>query len=513
MTIPPFDTTKPMRKAMRFVLGLAFVMLLPVAGFAQTTVSPVGGAGPPEFPGLETIRSADLMQTVDFLASRPLAGRLAGSPGFMKAAHEMARRFRALGLEPSGEDGFYQSLKIEYEEITEARLAIVRADGVTHVLRLGPDFTCRGFTGSGHFAAPVVFAGYGLSTPEKGYDDYAGIDARGKVVLTFKAPPPFRLDTLGWGDSTLPRPKGRAAAAHGARGLLIVAQGDPEGLTKPIGSVLEGPGPEDQGFPRLMVDVPVAQEMLAGSGLELAALKAGIDSTKSPHSLDLPVSVRVEVRARYRPEQPSVNVVGILTGADPALRDQYLVVGAHLDHVGSQAHLLFPGANDNASGVGAVMAIAEAFARGGARPGRSVIFALFSSEESGLNGAKRFVVHPPVPLGKIVAYINLDCVAVGDSIQLGSGKTSPKLWDLARDLDARGARRTVAATWGGGGADATPFAEKGIPTLYFASRPSYAHLHQPGDTPDTLNPRLYETLVRLAYQVAWKVAQGEYAGE
>jgi hypothetical protein len=498
---------------MRLVLVTAFVMLFPAAGFVRPAASSAGSAGPREFPGLETIGSAELMKTVDFLASPPLAGRLAGGPGYMKAAHEMARRFRALGLQPGGEDSFFQNLEVEYEEITAAHLGLVRPDGSTRDLRLGPDFTCRGFTGSGRFTAPVVFAGYGVSTPEKGYDDYAGIDARGKVVLTFKAPPPFRLDSLGWGDSTLPRPKGRIAAAHGARGLLIVAQGDPEGLTKPIGSVLEGPGPEDEGFPRLMVDVPVAQEMLAGSGRELAGLKAGIDSTRSPHSLDLPVSVQVDVRARYRAKQPSVNVVGILPGTDPALRDQYLVIGAHLDHVGSQAHLRFPGANDNASGVGAVIAIAEAFARGGVRPRRSVIFALFSSEESGLNGAKRFVERPPVPLGKIVACLNLDCVAVGDSIQLGSGKTSPKLWGLARDLDARGARRTVEATWGGGGADATPFAEKGIPTLYFASRPSYTHLHQPGDTPDTLNPRLYETLARLAYQVAWKVAQGEYAGE
>jgi Zn-dependent M28 family amino/carboxypeptidase len=159
------------------------------------------------------------------------------------------------------------------------------------------------------------------------------------------------------------------------------------------------------------------------------------------------------------------------------------------------------------------MALARAFASGGGRPKRSVVFVLLSSEESGLDGAKRFVEHPPVPLGKIVAYLNLDCIAVGDSIQLGSGKTSPKLWQLARDLDARGARLTVAETWGGGGADATPFAERGIPTLYFASRFSYTHLHQPGDMPGTLNPRLYEALTRLVCRTAWKVAEGGYSGE
>jgi Zn-dependent M28 family amino/carboxypeptidase len=261
------------------------------------------------------------------------------------------------------------------------------------------------------------------------------------------------------------------------------------------------------------VDVPVAQEMLAAMGPRLADLKAAIDSTRQPQSRELGLQVRVDVMARYHERQPSANVVGVLEGADPELRDQYLVIGAHLDHVGSQGGIYFPGANDNASGAAAVMAIAEAFARGGARPRRSIIFTLLSSEESGLQGATHFVEHPPVPLGKIVAYFNLDCIGHGDSIQVGSGKTSPKLWRLARELDAGGARLTVEETWGGGGADATPFAEKKIPTLYFASRFSYTHLHQPGDTPATLNPRLYEALARLVYRTAWKVAEGGYSGE
>ena len=171
----------------------------------------------------------------------------------------------------------------------------------------------------------------------------------------------------------------------------------------------------------------------------------------------------MSVRARYEEHRPSVNVVGVLEGSDPDLRGQVVVVGAHLDHVGEQAGLLFPGANDNASGAAAVLSMADAFARGGVRPRRTVVFALFSSEESGLFGAKRYVERPAVPLERTVAMLNLDCIGVGDSIQLGSGKTSPKLWQLARDLDARGARLSVADTWGGGGADATPFAERRRP--------------------------------------------------
>ncbi len=466
-----------------------------------------------DFPGQETIRAADLMETVGFLASPRMQGRLAGGPGYWLAARAMADRFRRAGLEPGGDDGFFQRMDVEYEEIRDARLEIVWPDGGTRALRLGPDFTCRGFTGSGDFTAPVVFAGYGLSEPGAGYDDYAGLDARGKVALAFKAAPPFKVDTLGWDERAMPRPRGHTAAAHGARALVIAAVADPERLTMPIGSVLEGSGPEDERFPRLMVSVPVAQELMGAGAPDLDALKAAIDSTRSPASRPCPASLRLVVKGRYEAKRPSANVVAVLRGSDPALRDQYVVVGAHLDHVGEQAGLLFPGANDNASGSAAVLAVARACAAAGARPKRSLVFVLFSSEESGLDGAKRFVERPPVPLEKVVAMLNLDCVGVGDSIQIGSGKTSPRLWRLARDLDAAGARLTVEPTWGGGGADATPFAEKGIPTLYFASRFSYAHIHQPGDTPATLNPPLYEALTRLAYRTAWAAAQGDYAGE
>jgi hypothetical protein len=489
--------------------------LFVLAGLATLAASAARAAGPvaADFPGLESIRAAGLMKTVEYLASPGLAGRLAGSPGYWTAARELAGRFRRMGLKPGAGRAFFQPLEIEYDEIGACRLALVMPDGTMRELRHGPDFTARGLTGAGDFTAPVVFAGYGLSSPEKGYDDYAGLDARGSVVLAFKEPPPFKPDSLGWGAATLPRPKGRTAAAHGARGLLLVSVPNQEHPQKPIGSTLEGAGPQDERFPRLQVDVPVAQDMVRAAGLDLGALQAAIDTTKQPRSQALGLSARLAVEARYFAKQPSVNVVARLDGADPALRDQFLVIGAHLDHVGRQGGIYFPGANDNASGAAAVMAVAEAFARGGPAPKRSVLFVLFSSEESGLDGSKRFVEHPPVPLERIVAYFNLDCVGHGDSIQVGSGKTSPKLWRLARDLDARGARLTVEETWGGGGADAAPFAERKIPTIYFASKFSYTHLHLPSDLPATLNPPLYEALARLVYRTAWTVAEGGYSGE
>jgi hypothetical protein len=486
-----------------------FFAVLLLASAALAAELPVPSA---EFPGLETIQRTDLMKTVEYLASPRLQGRLAGGPGYMQAAREMARRFRGLGLTPGGEDGFFQTLSVEYNEIDVCDLELIRPDGSTRSLALGSDFDCRGLTGSGEFTAPVVFVGYGLSQPEKGYDDYAGIDARGKIVLALKDAPPFKPDTTGWGESTLPRPKGHVAAAHGALAMLLVSPPNRAHPQKPIGSMLEGEGEQDERFPSLQVDIPVAEELVLATGLKLGDLQARIDSTRAPHSCGLAATARVHVKAGYRPKQPSVNVVGVLRGSDPGLAGEYLVVGAHLDHVGSQAHdIYFPGANDNASGAAAVLAVAGAFARGGARPKRSLIFALFTSEEAGLYGARHFVAHPPAPKESLVAYINLDCVGHGDSIEVGGGKTSPRLWQLVRDLDERGARLMVEATWPGGGADAAPFAEAGIPTLYFASKPSYTYLHLPSDTPATLNPPLLEAIARLVYRAAWRMAQDGYS--
>ncbi|HPF71863.1 MAG TPA: M28 family peptidase, partial [Candidatus Krumholzibacteria bacterium] len=241
-----------------------------------------------------------------------------------------------------------------------------------------------------------------------------------------------------------------------------------------------------------------------------------IDDARAPASRPLAGGAAVAVDADYTAAADTWNVVGVLRGTDPALRDEALVIGGHLDHVGRQGAVTWPGANDNASGAAAVMSLARAFAAeaaAGRPPRRTVVFVLFAGEEQGLVGAKFHAAHPVVPLAKTAAMVNLDCVAHGDSIQVGGGQSQPVLWALARDLDAAHARLSVADTWRGGGADAAPFWDEGVPTLYFASKFSYTHLHQVTDAPETLNPRLYEELVRLAWRTAAQVADGGYVRE
>jgi hypothetical protein len=479
------------------------------------TVCNVFSQSESDVPGLKLISKNSLMKTVNFLASKELAGRLSGSDGFNKAAYYMANEFKSAGLRPLGDNGYFQNLNVEYNEILPPVILNLVKDGkTTKKYKLGKDFVCRGFTGSGKFVAPVVFCGYGISNPEVGYDDYAGIDVKGKVVLCFKYNPAWKLkDTINWGEN-LPRQKSFVAAEHGAIGILFVSTPNDKNPQKTILSILHGEGIQDEEFPELHIDIPAADEFLSGSRFTLSDLQSEIDLTKKPFSLQLKTSAEIEVHAKYTKEQPTMNIIGLLPGSDEKLKDEYLVIGAHLDHVGSQGNEIYaPGANDNASGSAAVLEIAKALVKGKVYPKRSVIFVLFASEEIGLAGSKYFVEHSPVPLDKIEAMINMDCVGYGDSIQVGNGKSAPNLWNIAKEKDSIYTKMMVKNTWSGGGADATSFHQKGVPCAYFVTTNSYEHLHYITDTPETLNKSLFEKITKLVYLTAYNIANGNYERE
>ena len=474
----------------------------------------VSVSAPAETDQVPLLTADRLLEEVRFLASPECAGRLPGTPGYDRAAAYAAEVFAGLGLEPGGQDGWYQPLPMECNVIEECAVELIGADGGRDALVPGVDYSCRGFTGSGSVEAKVVFVGYGLSLPERGYDDYAGLDVKGKVVLAFKQAPSWRLpDGEGWDHMDLPRPKAQAARDHGAAALLLVSRPNDPMPQPVIASVLHGNGNHVPDLPAVQVSVAAAAVLCRDGLAGLMDLQAEIDKTRAPASRVLAGSARVEVTARYRPEVQVPNVVAILRGSDPQLKDECLIVGGHLDHVGRQGDVFWPGANDNASGAVGVLGVARAFAAAGTPPRRTVVFVLFAGEEQGLHGANFHADHPVLPLARTVAMFNLDCIAFGDSIQIGGGQSQPDLWRLARDIDAKHARLSVSGTWGGGGADASPFFNAGVPTLYFVSRYSYTYLHQVGDTPETLNPGLFREIVKLVYRTASEVAGGGYQRE
>ena len=461
---------------------------------------------------LESINSKSLMQNVKILCSDEFDGRLPGSEGYNKATQFAAEKFYELGLWYAGDEQYFHYLNVEYNKIESPASfkTIVDDDTVNGVI--GKDFVLRGFTGSNSFTLPVVFCGYGISRPDLHYDDYAGINVKNKIVMVFKQNPKWKNDDKDWG-TNYPREKSLVAKKHGAKGILFISLPNNVKPQPLIASVMHGEGEQPVDFPQLHISFDAANTLLSKTGFSISDCQTKIDEKKKPLSINLTTKAHIEVNASYEKNARTMNVIAMIEGSDPKLKEEYVIIGAHLDHVGSQAGLLFPGANDNASGSAGVLEIAKAFVKDSLQPKCSVIFVLFASEEQGLNGAKHFVESWQHRYDKIIAMLNLDCIGYGDSIQVGNGKSSPGLWNIINELDKGNFNLMVEDTWSGGGADLTPFYEKGIPGLYFVSKYSYDHLHLPTDTPETLNPSLYEKLVKLAYLTAREIADGSYERE
>jgi hypothetical protein len=466
-----------------------------------------------EYIGVERIKSENLLKTVKYLSSPELAGRLGGSEGYYKAAEFIANEFKSLGLKPIGDEGYFQNFKVEYNDIIgPCNFGLADESGTVKKYSLGNDYVCRGFTGSGKFTSEVVFAGYGFSSPDNNFDEYNDIDVNGKIVMMFKQVPSWKMNEERWNESL--RYRANIAYKKGAVGIIFVSKPNDKNPQKPIGSVMDGEGEQLENFPMIHADISVANEILSSSGKELKSLQTEIDDSKKPVSFNTNQKVMLEVNAKYDKERRTMNVAGLLEGSDANLKNEYLIIGAHLDHAGSQAgEIYFPGANDNASGSASVLEMARAFVNSGVKPKRSILFILFSNEESGLNGAKYYTEYPLVPVEKTVAMFNNDCVGHGDSIQIGNGNSAPNLWKITRSLDSNFTKSMVMRTWNGGGADAEPFHKKGIPCLYFVTYFSYTHLHLRSDKVETLNPVIFEKICKLGYMSAFEVAMGNYKRE
>lgn len=482
-------------------ITISLVVLTLLSGYSQQVES-----------GLNSISNEDLMEVVSLLCSREFDGRLSGSEGYNKAVNFVAKRFAKLGLEPAGEKGYFQYLNVEYNKIdTPAVFNLINENGI-QAYRLGEDYVFRGFTGMADVVLPVAFCGYGISRPDIGFDEYENINVTDKIVIVFKQNPQWKINDTEWGNNS-PREKSRVAFEHGAKGILFVSSPNDRWSQFLIGSVAHGDGEQIEDFPQLHISPKAANDFISTSGYVIEECQERIDRKQKPLSFLTGKKAEIKVNTTYVKNAKTMNLVGMIEGNDSELKDEHLIIGAHLDHVGSQTGLLFPGANDNASGSAGVLEIAEAFQSSDLKPKRSILFVLFASEEQGLYGAEHFMENLNINPEKVTAMFNLDCVGYGDSIQIGNGKSSPELWGIINKIDEENSNLMVSETWGGGGADATPFHKIGIPCLYFVSKYSYDHIHQPTDTPETLNPTVFENIVKLAYLTARKVADGNYKRE
>ncbi len=390
-------------------------------------------------------------------------------------------------------------------------------------LRLHRDFEPMTFSDTGDVeAARVVFAGYGITTPEHEYDDYAGIDVEGKAVLVMRHTPREN------GDGPFDPRRGHAtfvakvvnAKAHGAAAVLVVTDpvnhpGDPKGLVK-FGQDL---GADDLAIPVVHLKQAVVEQLLSEGVAKLPALQENIDKNLEPVSFEL-TGVRVRLRTDVQRERRVVkNVLGYLPAgassnpANPSNNDELLVIGAHYDHLGfggrhSTARgggekRIHNGADDNASGTAGILELARVLAGEREDLNRGVLFAAFAGEELGLLGSRYHTRHPTYPLERTVAMLNLDMIGRlrEGKLYVGGVGTSPV---FQSKLDELGTEEDLALSFnfsGYGSSDHTSFTMEGVPSLFFFTG-LHRDYHKPSDDWDDINASGAERVLRLAYQMA-----------
>jgi hypothetical protein len=432
-------------------------------------------------------RGADgAMAHVRYLSDDRLEGRAVGTDGARCAASYIADQFRAIGLDPAGTEGnYFQPFPIR----KGAELGADNALGIdAAAFALGSDWQPLGFSGSTTLEGTLIFGGHGLSSPGNAEDRFARLDISGRVVV------------LEWGDPDAPHGaslrgdphfKATVAAGRGAAGVIVLA---PEGMALPS---LEAETRNALSLPVVLV-----------AGTRSADVRAAAED-----------GGRVVLRTDVRETRVDArNVAAVLPGTDPDLRDEYVIVGAHFDHLGlggegslaPDAREVHNGADDNASGTAAVIETARALAEG-PRPARSVLFLAFTGEERGLWGSAHFVAEPTIDLASAVAMLNLDMVGRvnGDAVTVFGFGTAAE-WDEIVDAANAGLDTPLAiakAPDGYGPSDHSSFYAEGIPVLHFFSN-THEDYHRPSDDWQKINQNGLERVAELTTAIARRLGSG-----
>ena len=448
------------------------------------------------------IQAHELYDLCKVMASREFAGRMTGHEGYARAARWAAGKFQEWGLRPlDAKNGFLQPYPSPYSVLESAVLtaelpAAPGNPGSAQRLEAGlnKDFLPLVFSDSGQrLGAGLVFCGWGISAPEIGYDDYAGIDARGKFVICFRGTPD--PDDRRYQAHDEHRSRMQTAKDKGALGIVYIYD---ELQINPNGDVIRG-------FTPLMISTAFADKLLAAADLSCSRLKKDLLTYRRPLSFGLAARFDYSVRSRVDDAGTGYNVAGWVEGSDPGLRREVVVVGAHFDGCGEHMGLLFPGANDNASGSGVVLAAARAAAALRVKPRRSLLFVLFGGEEKGLQGSNWFVGHLPSAFDRVAAMFNLDMEGEGDRAGVAVSAVPETL--KAAILRADEGSQTLAATRvlnppGVRGSDFAPFYLQGVPCASFWSNGPHIEYHTVGDTIYRLNPDILADICRLAFRAA-----------
>jgi hypothetical protein len=468
----------------------------------------------------QSIGSADATRYLDDIKSLPepaMEGRGDGNKGLTRAASMLERRYRQLGLQPAGTHSYLQPFTV----ITGAKLKLhnrltVENGTQKENLKLDQDFVPFSFSSSGSVSAPVVFAGYGASADEFGYDDYAGIDVKDKIVVVLRYEPAGFADKSG--NTGLTRhaqliTKAINARNHGAKAVVLLngklGDGEEDLLTR-FGSVS---GPENTGIVLVQVKNAVADSWFRASAKSLPDVQGQINHSSKPQSFAFSEQLHISINVDIETTRAKVsNVLAYL----PGKTDEYVIIGAHYDHLGrgnydslapSQIGQIHPGADDNASGTAGVLELARLFAPLRGQLQRGILFASFAGEELGLLGSAHWVQVPTLPLGKAVAMLNMDMIGriKDEKVYIGGVGTGSTLKPALDQAQAKSNFKIEYSQGGYAASDHTSFVTKKIPVLFFFSG-LHSDYHKPSDTWDKINPQAAARLVDVVGSTGLQLA-------
>ncbi len=457
---------------------------------------------------MHSITSEELFEYVRIQCDEKYQGRLTGTPEYQACAEWLAGKFNEWGLTPAGDNGtWFQWYNIPYTLVLpdcglSIMMPVKNGGTVIKTYKYITEYMPGSTSGNGEVTGEVVYTGYGITAPELGYDDYAGIDVRGKIILIEREAPIDPSDGAEkfnpWYEYSFHQYKMANAIKHGASGMIYN-----------YGPIVNPNNDYSKDFIYVHVGDSVVRDIFTGTGLKHGEIVRKIRSELKPRSFNTKKTVTIKMSTRHIPDGRGSNVIGLIKGSDPENGKETIIIGAHLDHLG-KCYEIIPGANDNASAVAVMMGVAKALAQNKISLKRSVLFIAFGSEEQALIGSKTYLEHPVMPLEKSVL-LNMDGVGIGHAIGANAGKDFPVLWSFIEESNRSYIHRRLITNsfpnLGRPRLDAARFIKAGVPSLSFYTFGSLNYYHVPMDNLEIIKPEIMEDLSQLLFMAVIKMAE------
>ena len=446
-------------------------------------------------PGVAPADPDRYIADIKTLTAPEMEGRGAGTRGIGKAAKLIERRYKNYGLEPAGTSGFFQPFTVTTGAKLKSDNRLSVKDGAA--LELNRDFVPFSFSSSGSVLAPMVFVGYGATAPEFQYDDYEGQDVKDKIVVVLRYEPDSFAEKSGHNGLTQHSQiitKAINARNHGAKAVILLngKLGDnEEDLLPRFGSTS---GPQDVGIMLIQVKNAVVDAWLKADGKSLTDAQLQIAHSGKPNSFALASALQASMKIDIEATHATVsNVLAYLPGKS----DEYVILGAHYDHLGrgdsnslapSQIGQIHPGADDNGSGTAGVLELARILSPLKGQLPRGILFMSYAGEELGLLGSAEWVKHPTRPLDKAVAMLNMDMIGriKDNKVYIGGVGTGSTFKAMLDEDQPKSGFKLEYSPGGYSASDHTSFVSQKIPVLFFFSG-LHSDYHKPSDTWDKIN--------------------------